>query len=667
MSEVGYERRGDIAILTLNRPTANALAPSLRAALKTRLQEALGDDDVAAIVLRGAGGSFCSGVDITEYDGRLATPWVSDICRAIESAAKPIVAALRGAALGAGFELALAAHARVARKGTRGALPEVALGLIPCGGTTQRAPRLVGAQTALDIMLSGRVVDITEGRMRGFVDTLTEDDPLDAAAGMAASMAETGHWHRPADRVQGLSDPEAYREAVAAAFERLNDRDGAERDIVRCVEAAQIFPYERGLDFESALFKDRLTSSASRGLRHIFAAERRAADMPEMSAPDAPLLRRVVLVGSTTILPEFAVALLDGARKVQIALPDDTARDTVMARIRHIYDSAVSRGRLPSEQRDERLARLGIRTDYKALEGADVVFDCGGTVMGGDMPALKEGAFWATLDGDGTATPGCRVYRPAHRSRLVEICAGETIAQVKVAALARMFSGLGRTVVRCAAGTGSAGHAMADALYRGALVLAEAGMSPYAVDQAARDLGFAQGPFRLIDAEGLDRVRARLVSPGSGTAEGLPLLDRLLAEGSTGQAGGYGFYQYGADGARPRPDLPRPETRLSAALGDIGAACALQAALANAAARLLEAGAVQRASDLDVVMVKGYGFARERGGPLLRADQAGMLRLLTDMKALADLSDALWRPAPLIEEMFKNGEGFFGRPAQSGQ
>lgn len=660
------EMRGDIAVLTLDRPPANALVPSMREALKAALCRAFDDADVGGVVLCGAGAGFSSGVDIGEYDGPLARPWVADLCDLVEMAPKPVVAALHGMVLGAGFELALAAHARVARAGTRVALPEVGLGLVPGGGATQRAPRLAGAQAALELMLSGQPADVAGERTRRFVDLIVDSDPLAAAVDMAATLARSGKWERTRDRMRGLSDPAGYSKALSRVAESLDTAHGAAADILRCVEAAQLLPFARGLDFERTLFEERLASDSARALRHIFAAERRAAAMPETAQGVAPPVRDVVLLGSGAVLPELAVALLDGGLKVQLALPDGAMAQAVTARVRQIYDAAVGRGRLTGPARDARLSRLGARDDYAALREADVVLDSGGAIMGGEMPSLKQGAVWASLDSDGGGAICCRIQRPAHTGRLVEICVAGTSPVPGVAALARMFADLGRTVVRCGGGAGSAGDAMAGALYRAALALvAEAGFNPYAVDAAAREAGFARGPFEMMDAEGLDTVRRRIARM-EGTAPPNRLLDERLTAGATGRAAGRGFYEHGPGRSRPVPALADRGWRPDDTVARIGAWPALHAALTNAAARLVAARAVLRAADLDVVMVMGYGFARDRGGPLFQADLRGLLSVMKDMRVLAPLASDVWTPAPLIEDMVKNGEGFFGRSRAPG-
>lgn len=680
-SEVHHELRDGVALVTLDRPVANALAPSLRAELRDVLADVMADDAVRAVVLRGAGNGFSSGVDISQYDGPLASPWISDLCTLIENAPKPVVACLHGAVLGAGFELALAAHARVASRQARLALPEVTLGLIPGGGATQRLPRIVGAQAALEFMLSGQIVAADDPRMARLCDRLVESDPLEAALDLARDLAGRGTWRRTCDFQRGFSDPERYRKAVGGIAAQLAAAEGPEHDVVKCVEAAQLLPFDRGLEFEGALFQDRLNSPEARARRHLYTAERRAAIFPEVArVPQPQHLNRIALLGDGALLAELAVALLDGGKHVDLIASSGGATEAVLKRVAGIYEGAVARKRLDASERDARLARLARQDGAKEPPAVDLVMDSGQGAISDDLSRSYAGAIWAVL-GDGhrvtsrsehIADPsrclGLRLYRPAHSVRLAEIAVPDDAEPAAVSAVARMLMGLGRTVIRCSGAPGGVGDTMHAALCRAGLALAQAGVSPYEVDAAACDLGFSQGPFRMMDAEGLEpelerierlaRLKEEPPLPGGG------LLQARIADGATGQAVGRGFYLY------PETGDPQPDATVSAwsdaqdtdaDLSNISVQEALHAALVNAAARLVVDKVVQRASDIDVVMVKGLGFDSKLGGPLLQADLQGMLHLLRVMRELETLDPTLWHPDALIEDMVKNGRGFFGR------
>ncbi|MFN3208272.1 MAG: enoyl-CoA hydratase/isomerase family protein [Roseovarius sp.] len=311
MSEVQNELADGVAVLSLSRGETNALSPTMRADLAAALDRAAGSEEVRAVVLIGEGNTFSSGIDLSEYDGALAAPWVDALTRQIETCPKPVIAVMDGAALGAGFELALAAHARVARRGCRVALPEVSLGLMPSGGSTQRLPRLLGAQVALELLLSGRAVEAADPRLAKLFADLTEGDPLETGLAVARRFAQAAGFPRTGQIERGFSDPAAYRRSVSEVAARITDEDGAEADILRCVEAAQLLPYDQGLAFEAAAFEARMARTDTRAARHLYAAERRAAAWPEAREGSPRKVATVVLAGSDPVLSELAVHCLD--------------------------------------------------------------------------------------------------------------------------------------------------------------------------------------------------------------------------------------------------------------------------------------------------------------------------------------------------------------------
>ena len=674
--------RDGVAVLGLNRPVANALSPSLRRTLEDSIQSAVDDATTKAIVLKGIGQGFSSGVDIGEYDGPLEQPWVGDLCSLIESAPKPIVAAMHGAALGAGFELALAAHARVADRAARVALPEVTLGLIPGAGGTQRLARITGAQVALECLMSGRAIPANDLKLRRVFEKLVDGDPVEAAVEMALGLATKGTWIRTRDRHPGLTDPEGYQAAVQAVAARVGDKDSAEHDILRCVEAAQLLPFEQGVQLERVLFEDRLKSKAARASRHFFAAERRANAMPDLSKGQAFPINNVALLSQGALAVELAIQCLDAGQRVMLVNADSSAANAITNRVAAIYDAAVKRERLKDDVRSERLSRMKVTPLAQALQQADIVFDDASFVLPEGLPAIQPKAVWASLNGE-TCDPSrlksvqavghhvvLRHSRPAHSTHLVELAVPKETSADVTASVVQSLAQSGRTVVRSALFPGMLSNNLNFALFGSALALCRAGFMPEKIDEAACALGFRKGPFASADAMGLVEAQNRhkilcdarsLKSP-----EALALLTARIAAGAHGRAMGRGIFLYTDGKTHPDPELEewleawrptREADRLSAI--DIGGA--LHAALVNEAARLISDRRVLRPSDLDVVAVKGMGFDRRLGGPLLQADFRGILHLMQDMKSLTSLDPELWTPHPKIVEMVKYGQGFFGR------
>lgn len=650
-AQVLEEVEDGIAILRLDRPVANALAPDLRADLDAALVRAGDDPAVRGIVLTGAGRGFSSGIDLSEFEGPLAAPTVEDLCHRIETCPKPVVAALHGAVLGAGVALALAAHLRVAQSDARLALPEITLGMMPGGGVTQRAPRLLGAQVSLELMLTGRPVAAGDARLRRLFSEVVEAGVVARAQAHARHLADEGAWPLTCEVERGLSDPVGFQRAVASVTERLGGRGkgGAAGDILRAVEAAQLLPFSQGLAFEETLFEERLQRPEARAQRHVYAAERRAAGIPELRRAQARPVRRVALRGAVPV--EIALLLMRHGRRITTDLPD----------LAGAVEAAVEGGNagLP-----DGAARPDISQD---TAGADLI------IRATDAPGPPKAAEVVCDTGQGFQgqSLGLRLDAALSRRPPVEIGVPETAAPADVATLAGMLAELGCTTVRAqlpAAGPGL-GHVMMGTLCLAGLALVRSGATPFEVDRGARSLGLEQGPFQWMDQIGhpqakerLQRVNLWLGAADPGLFHGL---DERIGRGATGRSVGRGFYDYPPDGPRPAKgyaDIVRAGAPVSGPC-PVGPGDALHAALVCAALKLIERGAVQRASDIDVIMVRAHGYDRRRGGPLLAADQRGLLAVLKDMRLLEIHAPAIWQPPEAVSRMVKNGEGFFGRAA----
>jgi 3-hydroxyacyl-CoA dehydrogenase len=607
---IDREERDGVTVLRLNRPVANALAPELRAELIAALADASASGSSLAVVIAGAGEGFSSGVDLSEYDAPPVAPSPSDLCRAVAACPLPVIAALHGNVLGAGLALALAANARVAHEAAHLATPEIRLGMMPGAGVTQRLPRLVGAQAALELMLSGRSVRATEARLRPMFESIVAADAEGAAVTLARRLAQ-GIAHPSLPR--GLSDPAGYQKAIASVRRHVGTAQGAADDILRAVEAAQLLPLPQGLDFEEVLFEERAKSSGARAMRHVHVAEARARALPEARLANPRKISRIALTGP---LPAPLGERLGAAGCEFRRVPDEGAGDG----------------------------------------WADLWIEAG-------TPA-PAGAARLRLDtGAGFGANGLWL-RYAETTPFAELGVAPGVPAAEVAGVARLLTLAQIGFVRAtlpAAGPGI-GHVLQGAMDLAALALLRAGVSVAEVDAGATALGFARGPCLSMDHEGLAAVQARLAAlaprlglPAPGT-DG-PLAERL-ARGAVGRASGRGFYDHPPEGPRaPRSDRAAPLP------SGVSPEHALHAALVNAAERLITAGAVLRPGDLDVVAVHALGQSREAGGPLCQADARGLMALLKDMKALTPLSAPLWSPHPALLTRIKEGLGYFGRRA----
>ncbi len=660
-----------VRVLSLAGSAANALDADVRTRLSEELSAAQVDPDVRAIVLAGGDGMFSAGINVMEYGAPLAAPWVDTLAEQIEQSAKPVVAAIEGVALGAGFALALAAHGRVAQEEARVGLPEVKLGIVPTGGATQRLPRLAGAQVSLSLMVSGRPVSVRDPGFRHVFDRIVTEDVVTEACELAGGLADAGRWTRTCDKRAGLSDPAAYLKATAEISARTRDEDSAEAGIVRAVEGALLLPFEQGMALEGALFEATRQAPVARAARHLLVAERRAAFVPQVVSDAARPVHDVILTGQRGAFVETAIMALDAGWSVHLRPPRATDASAIRARLADIYGGAVQRGRMDGAARDARLARLHLLQEGTAEPEADLVFE-----LGGAGPALSGNPARVRLgDGDdvrsGSTGPQlwARLYAPAHSALLAEVASGKGAQPDEVATLVQALGRARKTVIRAGTFPGMIGRNLDWVLWSAALALAEAGHNLYEIDAAARRLGYAQGPFSQMDTEGLAVVAAWLDHLGA--ARGAPPLTesspiRLLArDGHTGRRAGRGFYIYDAGKAQPDPGIQARIDALAktseAALKAADPGAALAAAIVNEAARLLALGVALRASDIDVVLVKGMGVAREKGGLLIQADIKGLFSALRVMKTLAPAAPHLWEPQEGVLDMVKNGVGFFGR------
>lgn len=664
-----------IGWITIDHPPVNALSAAVRSGLADALARASADPAVRVIVLRGAGANWSAGDDITEFGRPVEGIALADLCARFAAEAKPVIAALHGAALGGGLELALAARLRLAAAGTELGLPEVSLGLVPGAGGTQRLPRLIGARAALGLMLSGLPVSAARAEEIGLVDATVDGDLDDAAEKLARAHIDGVAELPGPDERRDAPDPQLWLAAVAEARAGLGrGRLPAPGRIIDCVEAALLLPEAEGFDFERAAFGDLVATPEAAALRHAFLAERRAARQP---GPDGTAPRPVVhvgVIGGGVTGAGLAAALLSAGYRVTMIERDADALAEGLALVAAHHDRAVQSGRLTAEAREAEWDRIEGSIDLQELEAADLVIEAAIDEMGetrtilADLDrVLKPGAVIAVVTARldlaalaaGTGRPGdvigLHVLRPVDSARLVEVAVPEGTAPEVVATAFALIRRLGKLAVRSAATPGLIGGRVAAAARAAMDGLVEAGASPYEIDRAMADWGYATGPYQAADRAGL-------------AASGAPSMDgRLHAAGRTGRAAGQGYYSY-AEGAR----LGREEAGVLAliaaereARGIVARPVGMKeiqrralAAMANEGARLVMEGVALRPSDIDAAMIAGHGFPRWRGGPMRAADQDGLLALRNDLRGYAAADGPFWEPSPLWDELIKYGKRF---------
>lgn len=678
MEPVALRQDRGIGWITIDNPPVNALSQAVRAGLDAALAAAAADAAVQVIVLTARGANWSAGADICEFDRPAATadlgPDLPDLCARLAAGAKPVIAVLHGAALAGGLELALAARLRIAAPATRLGLPEVSLGLVPGAGGTQRLPRLIGAKAALGLMLSGLPVTAERAEALGLVDAVVEGN-LEAAAERLARAHIDGLAELPgADERSVKPDAEIWLAAVAEARARLGTaRLPAPGRIIDCVEAALLLPEDEGFAYERTAFAELRATSEAAALRHAFLAERRATHHPGLAGVTPRPVGDVGVIGSGANGAGIASALLGAGCRVTMIDGDAEALAQGLARVAAQHDRAVASGRLTAAAREAEWDRIEGSIDLQELDGADLLIEAAGDDVGvtrrvvADLDrVLKPGAVLAVHGSRqelaavaaATARPGDLVglhfVGPVETAKLLEIVVTDATAPEVAATAFALARRLGKIAVRTGGADGFISGRMIGAYRRAMDGLLEAGASPYEVDRAMAAWGFPRGPYQSADQAGLATA-----------PQGMDA--RLLAAGRRGRLSGRGYYLY-AEGARMGQEDAEALALIEAeraARGIVTRPVGMQeiqrralAALANEGARLVEERVALRPSDVDVVMLAGYDFPRWRGGPMLAADQAGLLALRNDLRRYADTDGDFWQPCGLWDELIKYGQTF---------
>lgn len=694
-----YQLHGDVALITLNNPPVNGLGYATRVAVMDALAKALADTAVQAIVITGAGNAFCGGADIREFDTPAAfrEPNLHTLIAALEQAAKPVVAAMHGTVMGGGLELALACHYRMAAPGTQVAMPEVKLGLLPGAGGTQRLPRAIGVEAALNMMVSGQAV--ASERLAALPgQSLFQrlgtgaDSLLDEALSFARERAAL----RPLPLVRTLpcSHPqsEAYFQFVRNMLRPSSGNLPAPLLCVDAVQAATGADFDAGLATEHSLFERLMATPQSRALRHLFFAERAAARIADLP-PNTALrpVESVAIIGAGTMGSGIAMNFLNAGIPVQLLELQPEALERGVATMRRNYEAQIAKGKLKPEGLAQRMALLRSTLRYEDLAQADLVIeavfedmDVKAAVFAQLDRVMKPGAILAsntsTLDLNRIAVctqrpqdvVGLHFFSPAHVMQLLEVVRGHRTAPDVLATVMALAKTIGKTAVVSGVCDGFIGNRMVEQYLRQAGFLLDEGCSPQQVDKAMEAFGMAMGPFRMSDLAGNDigwaiRKRRAVENPGMRYS---PSADAVCERGRFGQKTGAGWYDY-----QPGRRDPLPSAEVAAAIDACRNALGITPrkidsqeivqrlvfALVNEAAHILEEGIAMRAGDIDIVYLYGYGFPAFRGGPMCYADGLGLFRVVQAMQRFASnphADPAFWQPAPLLSRLAAAGQTF---------
>ncbi|MGF6538107.1 3-hydroxyacyl-CoA dehydrogenase NAD-binding domain-containing protein [Paraburkholderia youngii] len=687
------ELRGKVLLVTIDHAPVNALSADVRRGLLAAIEAADADRAVESVLIVGAGRNFIAGADIREFGKPPLPPSLPDVCNRIEACGKPVIAALHGAALGGGLEVALAAHYRIAVEGAKLGLPEVQLGLVPGAGGTQRTPRLIGAPAALDLILSGRHASAKEAFALGLIDRLGDSDDI-LAEGLAY-VHELLAGHAPVRRTRdaaALNDRVASLAAVAKAREETAKKARglfSPLKIVDAVEAAIEKPFDEGLKFERTLFLQCLDSPQRAGLVHAFFAEREVLKAPETRDAKPRALEAIGVIGGGTMGAGITVALLDAGLPVTMIERDEASLARGRAHIDKVYDGLIAKGRLTAEKKAATMARWSGSTSYDALAHVDLVIeavfedlDVKKAVFAELDRVCKPGAVLATntsyLDIEAIAASisrpadviGLHFFSPANIMKLLEVVVPKQVSADVVATAFELAKKLRKTPVRAGVCDGFIGNRLL-AVYRAAAdALMEDGASPYQIDAAVRAFGLPMGPFQVVDLAGGDigwAARKRRAATRDPNARYVQIADRLCERGWFGQKTGRGFYLYpeGSRGGMPDPeveaviDAERKRAGVTPrSFTDEQIMRRYMAAMINEGANVVHEGIALRPLDVDVTLLCGYGFPRYRGGPMKYADSVGLATILADIREYAKEDPLFWRPSPLLVELVERGADF---------
>jgi len=694
-----YKVHGSVAVITMANPPVNGLGLATRQGIVDGLGRANADAAVTSIVITGAGGAFSGGADIKEFgtDKSLQEPNLLSVIAAIENSAKPVVAAMHSVAMGGGLELALGCHYRIAAPGCSIALPEVKLGLIPGAGGTQRLPRVIGVEAALNLIVSGEPVK--SEMIAGVPGQKLFDKMAASAESLAAealAFAQSVADARPLPLVRNLPckhpEGDAYFQFARNMVKGMAKNFPAPAKCVDAVEAATKKKFADGMLVEREIFINLMWTPESRALRHLFMAERAASKIPDV-ASDTPKrdIKLVGVIGAGTMGGGISMNFLNAGIPVKILEMKQEALDRGVATIKKNYEAQVKKGKLKQDKYEQRMALLSTTLSYDDLKDCDLIIEAVFEEMGVKEAVFKQldavakpGAILAsntsTLDVDKIAAftkrpqdvVGMHFFSPANVMKLLEVVRGKETAKDVLATVMAIGKKIKKTSVVSGVCDGFIGNRMIEQYSRQAGFLLDEGCTPQQVDKAIEKFGFAMGPFRMGDLAGNDigwairkrRAVERADMKYSRTA------DKLCELGRFGQKTGAGWYDYQAGKRDAIPsDLVnkmiedhRKELGITPRkISDEEIVQRLVFALVNEGAHILEDGIASKSGDIDMVYLTGYGFPIHRGGPMHYASEVGLFNVVQAMDRFAKnpLDDAaFWKPAPLLAKLAAEGKAF---------
>ncbi len=695
MTHTNYEIKNRVAVVTLNNPPVNGLGYDLRVSIVNSIDKALQDDHVDAIILTGSEKAFSGGADIKEFGTTKAItePHLQSVIRVIESSSKPVIAAIQGVCMGGGMELALGCHYRVAHPKASLALPEIKLGLIPGAGGTQRMPRVIGVENALNFILSGDPQIAASFKGTPLLDALIEDDFLNSAILFANQIVAD---KKPLKKIRDIRidypSHEGFLQFCRNTVKSVAAPYPAAQKVIDAISAAITLPFDKGIIKEREFFLELMNTSVSRAMRYAFFAQRNTAKVSDIPADTAlKEIKKIGIIGAGTMGGGIAMNFINSGFPVIILDSSESQLQKGIATIQKNYESTIQKGKLTIEKMQQRMSLLQTSINYDDLKDVDLVIEA----VFEDLQVkedvfikldkvIKPGAILATntstLDVNKIANftnrpndvVGMHFFSPANVMQLLEVVRGEKTSNEVLATVMKLAQKIKKTPVVCKVCDGFIGNRMVEQYLRMAMFLLEQGATPWQIDKALEEFGMVMGPFRMSDLAGNDigwaiRKRRAIEYPQMKYSK---FADLICEAGRYGQKTGKGWYLYEKGNRKPIPD-PELEQMLvdfrskngftprKISNQEIIQFCIL--ALINEGARILEEGIAQRASDIDIVYLTGYGFPVYRGGPLKYADEIGLFQVVQLCKQFyKSTKDEFWIPAKLLQDYLAQSKSLTG-------
>ena len=697
--QVLYEVKDNVALLTVDNPPVNPLSDGVRTGLYESLTKAEEDDSVVGVVLTGNGRAFIAGADISEFGGNVEGVSLNEVFQKLEHCSKPVVAAINGIALGGGLETALCCNYRIADKNAFVGLPEVNLGLLPGGGGTQRLPRLAGPSEALKMMLTGAHVPAKKALDMGIVDGISED-VVNESIEFIKNKADSNEEHPKvrdlnSKMIEARGDDKVLLEAQAMASKGRKGQF-APGQIIKCVEAAiNIDDFDEGLKKEGEYFLECLMHPQREAMIHIFFGERAASKISDVPKETKVMdIKKAGIIGSGTMGGGIAMCFANAGIPVHIIDQDEENLKRGVSVIEKNYDFMVNKGRLSPEQKDAVFGLVSSSLDYKDVSDCDIVIEAvyenlelKHEIFKSLDTHVKEGAILASntsgLDIDSIASVtsrpelvvGTHFFSPANIMRLLEVVRGEQTSDETLATIMAIGKRLKKAAVVSLNAPGFIGNRMLFGYTAQANMLLLEGALPHQIDQALESFGLNMGPFRMMDLVGLDLGwRARKLS-GKESPLHAKIGDELCEQDRYGQKSGAGYYNYseGSRAPNPAPENEAVYEKISSENGftrrdisdeEIVERCIL--ALINEGADILSEGVAQRAADIDVVYINGYGFPIWRGGPMHHANAMGLDKVIEKLEKYREITgNDVYKPSEMLVNLAKDG-GKLGEAPQKG-